>query len=149
MNIVIITGSTLGYTEEIAENVSSLIKNKKINTTMFHGGKKLDILKNYDIWLIITSTYGDGNVPDNLQYFFNEIKCKKILLPNVKFGAIGIGSTKYDTFCRAIDLIASQLIKLQATMIYKILKIDSISLYDQNLLINKWVLNWLKLIKNN
>lgn len=43
------------------------------------------------IWLIISSTHGAGDIPDNLSPFYEALQEQKPDLSAVRFGAIGIG----------------------------------------------------------
>ncbi|MGX8873685.1 flavodoxin domain-containing protein, partial [Escherichia coli] len=63
------------------------------------------------IWLVITSTHGAGEIPDNLQPFADGISADGIDLSKVSFGAVGIGSSEYDTFCGAIRTLDQKLIE--------------------------------------
>ena len=52
-------------------------------------------------FLICTSTYGNGDVPDNAQALFNSLETEKPDLSNVTYGVIALGDTTYkDTFCQ-------------------------------------------------
>jgi MioC protein len=63
----------------------------------------LEDLPTDGIWLLITSTHGAGDLPDN--------RCwtKQADLSAVRFGAVGIGSREYDTFCGAIEKVEAAL----------------------------------------
>ncbi len=58
----------------------------------------MDDLQAQGIWLIISSTHGAGDIPDNLVPFYDALQEKLADLSAVRFGAIGIGSREYDTF---------------------------------------------------
>ena len=49
--------------------------------------------------LIVSSTYGQGDVPDGSKNFYNNLKSSKISLENVKYAVFGLGDMTYkDTF---------------------------------------------------
>ena len=52
------------------------------------------------LFLICTSTYGQGDVPDNAKQLFESLEAKRPLLANVAYGVIGLGDRTYaETFC--------------------------------------------------
>ena len=48
-------------------------------------------------FLICTSTYGNGDVPDNAQAFFTALETEKPDLSEVVYGVIGLGDRTYNT----------------------------------------------------
>src|ERR1700756_4415420 len=53
------------------------------------------------VFLICTSTYGAGNVPDNAQRLFSSLETERPDLTGVTYGVIALGDTTYkDTFCQ-------------------------------------------------
>jgi MioC protein len=52
------------------------------------------------VFLICTSTYGQGDVPDNAQEFFAALERERPDLGDVEYGVIGLGDRTYTaTFC--------------------------------------------------
>jgi len=99
------------------------------------------------LWLIITSTHGAGDLPDNLQPLFEQIGAENPSLANVKYGGIGIGNSEYDTFCAAIDTVDRQMIALGAERIGEILKIDITQHEIPEDPAQEWAKKWIELIK--
>ena len=51
------------------------------------------------IFLIVTSTYGQGDVPDNARNFYEDLKAKRPDLSRVRYGVFGLGDRTYaETF---------------------------------------------------
>ena len=51
-------------------------------------------------YLICTSTYGQGDVPDNAQALFDALSDQRPDLAHVRYGLIGLGDSTYQqTFC--------------------------------------------------
>lgn len=101
-DVTLITGSTLGSAEYVAEHLAEKLEEEGITTEILHG-PELDELALSGIWLVISSTHGAGDLPDNLQPLFDELTEKKPDLSAVRYGAIGIGNREYDLFCGAIE----------------------------------------------
>ncbi|MFN0040098.1 MAG: flavodoxin domain-containing protein [Burkholderiales bacterium] len=52
------------------------------------------------LFLICTSTYGQGDVPDNAKRLFESLENQRPLLANVEYGVIGLGDRTYaETYC--------------------------------------------------
>lgn len=58
-------------------------------------------LAEYENVLIITSTWGDGEPPDNAQKLYNELNCTTSnQLSNVNYAVFAIGQSFYEHFCK-------------------------------------------------
>lgn len=121
--ITLISGSTLGSAEYVAEHLAEKLEEAGFTTDTQHG-PLLDDVKTDGVWLIVTSTHGAGDVPDNLEPFYTAIKEQRPDLSHLRYGAVGIGSREYDTFCGAIDKIDTLLTECGAKRIGDLLKIN-------------------------
>ncbi len=65
------------------------------------------------LFLVCTSTYGQGDVPDNAKALYESLQKARPDLSNVHYGVIALGDRTYaDTFCnggRRFDKILSEL----------------------------------------
>jgi len=51
------------------------------------------------IFLIVTSTYGQGDVPDNAKNFYEDLKARRPDLSRLRYGVFGLGDRTYaETF---------------------------------------------------
>lgn len=98
--IQIITGSTLGGAEYVGDHLSDLLVEKGFET-MIHNQPQLAEINNSGTWLIVTSTHGAGDYPDNIQSFISQLQSTPPKMSDVKFAVIAIGDSSYDTFCAA------------------------------------------------
>lgn len=144
-DLTIISGSTLGSAEYVAEHLAGIIEQQGHTATVLHG-PELDELKLSGVWLIVSSTHGAGDLPDNLQPLFDRLAEEQPDLSGVKYGAIGIGSSEYDTFCGAIDRIDRQMIEGGAARIGSLLKIDITQHEIPEDPAEEWVKSWIDLL---
>lgn len=98
--IHIITGSTLGGAEYVGDHLSDLLIEKGFETTI-HNQPNLSEIENNGAWLIITSTHGAGDYPDNIRPFIQALQTTPPKMSEVKFAVLAIGDSSYDTFCAA------------------------------------------------
>ncbi|MEY8712472.1 FMN-binding protein MioC [Mangrovibacter phragmitis] len=143
--ITLITGSTLGSAEYVAEHLASLLDADGFTTRTLHG-PELEALNQSGYWLVVTSTHGAGDLPDNLQPLYDAIEAGKPDLSGVQFGAIGIGSREYDTFCEAIDKLSSLLQACGARRLGEPLKINILDHEIPEDPAEEWLLSWKNLL---
>lgn len=124
--IHIITGSTLGGAEYVGDHLSDLLQEKGLQTTI-HNQPQIAEIEANDIWLIITSTHGAGDYPDNIQPFIAGLQNTPPRMSSVKYAVIAIGDSSYDTFCAAGKHAFELLEDIGATPIIDCLEIDILS----------------------
>ncbi|EHC98341.1 Flavoprotein MioC [Salmonella enterica subsp. enterica serovar Wandsworth str. A4-580] len=72
-DITLISGSTLGGAEYVAEHLAEKLEAAGFSTETVHG-PLLEDLSTSGIWLIISSTHGAGDIPDNLTPFYEGLQ---------------------------------------------------------------------------
>lgn len=122
-DITLISGSTLGGAEYVAEHLAEKLEDAGFSTDTQHG-PLLEDLTLSGIWLLVSSTHGAGDIPDNLLPLYEELQAQSPDLSAVRFGSVGIGSREYDTFCGAIDKLDAALVACGAKQIGETLKIN-------------------------
>ncbi|MCK6265605.1 FMN-binding protein MioC [Vibrio sp. ZSDE26] len=98
--IHIITGSTLGGTEYVGDHIFEQLSDAGIEA-MVHNQPNIDEIPASGTWLVVTSTHGAGDYPDNIVPFIQAIQSTPPRMSEVKFAVIAIGDSSYDTFCAA------------------------------------------------
>lgn len=143
--ITLITGSSLGNAEYVAEHLEPILCTFGFNPEIKHGPAFEDI-ETKGLWLIICSTHGAGDLPDNLQPWLDDLQENAPDLSQISFGAIGLGSSEYDIFCGAIKQIEQVLLNLGATQIGLRLEIDAVDATLPEELAEVWLNDWVKLV---
>ncbi|WP_417606721.1 FMN-binding protein MioC [Oceanimonas baumannii] len=124
-HFTLLVGSTLGCAEDLAEDLADHLQSAG-HTTVIHTSPQLDhILIAPDHYLLlICSTHGAGDLPDNIQPFFEALQQQAPHFPKLSYLAVGLGDNSYDTFCHAIQKLDQTLTALGATRIGDRLEID-------------------------
>ena len=145
-DITLITGSTLGSAEYVAELLAEKLEEAGFSTELLHGPEREE-LSVEGTWLVVCSTHGAGDLPDNLQPLFDELAEKKPDLSQVRYGAVGIGNREYDLFCGAIEKIDVLLTSCGAHRIGDRLDIDVLEHEIPEDPAEVWVESWKNLLK--
>lgn len=144
MQITVLSGSTLGNAEDVAEALSEKLTEHGFTVHVLHG-PVLEEVPLSGLWLIVTSTHGAGDLPENLSTFYEQIQTQQPDLSAVRYGAIGLGDRSYDTFCNAIVKLDHALRERGAQRIGEILKIDVSSILLPEDPARAWLDQWLTL----
>jgi Flavodoxins len=140
-DITLISGSTLGSAEYVAEHLEEKLQEAGFSTELLHG-PELDEVPQEGVWLIVSSTHGAGELPDNLLPFYEALQESPPDLSGVRFGAVGIGNHEYDLFCGAIKLLETTLTQLGAKRIGDRLEIDVLEHEIPEDPAEVWVASW-------
>jgi MioC protein len=96
-------------------------------------------------FLICTSTYGAGDVPDNAQALFNSLETERPDLSAITYNVIALGDTTYkDTYCQGGKRFDQLLTELGAKRAGDILMHDASSGTLPEELAAQWVVPWVE-----
>ncbi|MEZ9595949.1 flavodoxin [Shewanella sp. 10N.261.52.F9] len=99
-----------------------------------------------ELLLIICSTTGQGDIPDDIQPWFYEMQSKAPYLPELKFGLIALGDSSYETFCGAGEQFLSLFEELGAKRLGDFLKIDAGETMEPEVEALTWLPSWNELV---
>ena len=112
----ILFGSQTGNAEVLAQTAAKAARAKGlVPVVQALGEVDLDVFATMRHVLIVTSTYGEGEMPDNAQLFWQAISASTApRLEQMHFAVLAIGDTGYDGFCQAGKFIDMRLEQLGA-----------------------------------
>jgi flavodoxin short chain len=119
----VVYASMTGNTEEIADIVSEALENLGLDVeTNECTTVEADDFADADICVVATYTYGDGELPDEIVDFFEDLE--DVDLSGKVYGVCGSGDTFYDEFCKSVDDFDAQFSKTGATKGAENVKVD-------------------------
>lgn len=128
MKVAILSGSVYGTAEEVARHAQDLLKAAGFET-FYNARAKLADIQAFgpQAFLAVTSTTGMGELPDNLQPLYSNIRDQ---LPAAWRGlpgaVIALGDASYgDTFCGGGEQIRELFEELGVTEVQEMLRIDA------------------------
>jgi MioC protein len=100
--VAILVGTMTGTADLVAAEVETALQGAGFEVTVaLMDGLDASALNGAAVYLICTSTYGNGDVPDNGQALFADLEEKRPDLSGVAFGLIALGDQTYKaTFCQ-------------------------------------------------
>ena len=119
----IVFASMTGNTEEIADIVADKLRDLGLDVdvdecTTVDASDFLEA----DIAIVATYTYGDGELPDEMMDFYEDLA--DLNLNGKIYGVVGSGDTFYDYFCHSVDEFENQFTFTGATKGADSVKVD-------------------------
>ncbi|EME22668.1 flavodoxin-cytochrome P450 XplA [Rhodococcus triatomae BKS 15-14] len=116
--MTIIFGTETGNSEMVADDLCISLEQKGI-TGRVVGMEDYDVEKlgQEAMAIMVTSTYGEGELPNTAQPFAEALETSKPDLSSMHFAAFGLGDSTYETYNRGIDTLIEKLVDLGATQV--------------------------------
>ena len=146
VGITILVGTMTGTAEMVAQEVQQVLEAAGHRATIrMMDGLDASVFHGNGSFLICTSTYGAGDVPDNAQSLFNSLEMERPSLTGVTYGVIALGDRTYkDTFCQGGIRFDKLLTELGARRAGEILTHDASSGTLPEELAAQWVVPWVE-----
>ena len=125
MLLDILYATQTGNAETVAKKLELLAKNQGFNVNLVemdhHDITSFRLLRNV---AIVTSTFGNGEVPEMGIDFWEELKSSKVEMVNLRYGLIALGDKSHDIFCGAGRAISKKLDELKCIKVIQNLECD-------------------------
>lgn len=114
LELTILVGTMTGTAQLVAQELELTLDDGETRVrTQAMDGLDAGVFSGGGLFLICSSTYGQGDVPDNAKYLYESLQSARPDLSNVRYGVIALGDRTYaETFCnggRRFDAILSEL----------------------------------------
>jgi MioC protein len=114
LELTILVGTMTGTAQSVAQEVELTLEDEHTRIKVVPmDGLDAGALSAGGLFLICSSTYGQGDVPDNARALYESLQSVRPDLAHVSYGVIALGDRTYnDTFCnggRRFDRVLGEL----------------------------------------
>jgi MioC protein len=100
MKLTLLVGTMTGTAQLVAQELELAWDDGETQTeTLMMDKLDASVFAREGVFLIVTSTYGQGDVPDNARELYEDLRAKRPDLQRVRYGVFGLGDRTYaETF---------------------------------------------------
>ena len=96
LQINILVGTMTGTAQLCAQEMELALDDDKTRVaTLMMDDLDASVFSRDGVFLVCTSTYGQGDVPDNARALYEDLKARRPNLSHVRYGVFGLGDRTY------------------------------------------------------
>ena len=124
--LLILYGSQTGTAEALARQLAARAKGRGFSARVLEAAAGPNVeWKNEGRLLLVTSTYGDGEPPDNARGLWDWLQTDAARsLAHLKYSVLALGDTRYEHFCAAGKRMDARLEELGAKRVHPLAECD-------------------------
>ena len=145
LELTILVGTMTGTAQLVAQELELTLDDGEIRVqTKPMDGLDAEVFSGGGLFLICSSTYGQGDVPDNAKNLYESLQSARPDLSNVQYGVIALGDRTYaETFCNGGKRFDAILSELGARRIGEIMLHDASAGTMPEEIAAAWVTGWI------
>jgi sulfite reductase alpha subunit-like flavoprotein len=149
LKINILVGTMTGTAQLVAQELELAWDDGETQVqTLLMDSLDSSVFAREGVFLVCTSTYGQGDVPDNAKGLYEDLKAKRPDLSHVRYGVFGLGDRTYaETFNFGGQRFDELFSELGARRIGERVKHDASSGVLPEETASEWGEDWLKLAR--
>jgi len=149
MKINLLVGTMTGTAQLVAQELELVWDDGEMQVeTLLMDKLDASVFGREGVFLVVTSTYGQGDVPDNAKAFYEDLRAKRPDLSRVRYGVFGLGDRTYaETFNFGGKRFDDVLQELGAQRIGERVQHDASSGVLPEEMAVEWGEDWLALVK--
>ena len=147
MHLTILVGTMTGTAELVAEEIQTVLEADGHGAVIkLMDGLDADVFQPDGPYLVVTSTYGQGDVPDNTRALMESLERNRPDLSTLRYGIFALGDRTYsETFCLGGKQFDVMLQSLGAQRIGEIFMHDASAGTMPEEVALEWIPAWLSL----
>ncbi|MBE0506042.1 MAG: flavodoxin domain-containing protein [Marinospirillum sp.] len=147
-DIQLLVGSVYGGAVDVAELLGDIAERAGMSIRL-NEMPNLQALDGQSALLVVTSTTGSGELPENLQPLYQQLQQQPVSLVGRPCGVVALGDSSYgETFCAAGQLFEDLLVDLGAVSLQPMLKIDALEFFQPSDGVGNWMDEWLSALQD-
>ncbi|NMD55507.1 MULTISPECIES: sulfite reductase subunit alpha [Tsukamurella] len=117
LHATVLYGTQTGNSEDLADRLVALLRESGLGADVAAlDDADPDRLTGATHLLVVTSTYGEGEMPDNAELFWEALSSDTApRLEHLEFSVLALGDSGYEDFCRAGQILDTRLEQLGAS----------------------------------
>jgi len=149
MKLSLLVGTMTGTAQLVAQELELVWDDGEMQVeTLLMDKLEPSVFEREGVFLIVTSTYGQGDVPDNAKSFYEALKAQRPDLSRVRYGVFGLGDRTYaETFNFGGKRFDDILTELGAQRIGERVQHDASSGVLPEETAEEWGVDWLTLAR--
>lgn len=149
MNLTLLVGTMTGTAQSVAQELELRLDDGLVRPVMkLMDGLDATVFAGGGLFLLCTSTYGQGDVPDNARALFDSLGATRPDLSGVRYGLIALGDRTYaDTFCYGGKRFDALLTELGARRIGEPLLHDASKGTMPEEVAGEWIEGWMAQVR--
>jgi MioC protein len=142
--ILVFVGTVMGTAEGVAETLVRALASAGHSARLETSPRAKDLTDNKDaLWLFCTSNTGAGDLPDNIQPFYEQLTREYPAIAGQHYRMIILGDSCYPTFAEAGHRLDAALADIGAVRDGEPLIIDAMTGEDPQAQAQAWLSDWL------
>lgn len=146
LDLTLLVGTMTGTAQLVAQELELVLDDGDTRVqTRLMDGLEASVFAGGGLFLICTSTYGQGDVPDNAKALYESLQTVRPDLSQVQYGVIALGDRTYaETFCNGGKRFDRILSELGAKRIGDIMLHDASAGTMPEEVASEWIPGWLE-----
>ena len=149
LDLTILVGTMTGTAQLVAQELELSLDDGDMHVqARLMDGLDAGVFDGGGLFLICTSTYGQGDVPDNAKALYASLQARRPDLSKVRYGVIALGDRTYaETFCNGGKRFDAVLAELGAKRIGELMLHDASAGTMPEEVAAQWAGAWIELCK--
>jgi MioC protein len=146
LDLTILVGTMTGTAQLVAQEIELALDGDDVRArARLMDGLDANVFEGGGLFLICTSTYGQGDVPDNAKKLYESLQASRPDLSRVRYGVIALGDRTYvETLCNGGKRFDRLLCELGARRIGELLLHDASAGTMPEEAAARWIGGWIE-----
>ena len=143
----IVFGTVYGSAQFVAESLSEKLIDKGYEAKLWQTEELHDYVPDaHDTLILVSSTTGQGDLPDGLVSWFEMVRSAGLYLPELQYSVVGLGDSSYETYCGAGEQLDTLFKEIGAQPVLELFRIDACETMEPELEALNWLEDWAKIV---